>query len=259
MYLIIGGDSTIGKELSKYWTKLNIPHSSSTRRLAQVNKMRPYVDLATKEWSDLDVVRYDAVVLCAAATKLSECEEHPLETAKINIESTISIANYMSLQGAYLLLLSSNQVFDGSKPFRHVSEQVCPINEYGRQKVETENQILKLPCSAILRLTKVIHNNITLINKYEADLQMGKSIEAYENLYISPISMINVLIKIDELLKYRKQGIYHLSGEFDISYFHYLQEHFKDKPNVQKLIKKVKYLSEDNKNNSSFYSTLKNN
>jgi dTDP-4-dehydrorhamnose reductase len=259
MYLIIGGDSNIGKELSNHWTKLNIIHCSSTRRLAQVNKMRPYVDLAAKEWSNLGVVRYDAVVLCAAVTKLSECEEHPIETAKINIESTISLANFLSLQGAYLLLLSSNQVFDGSKPFRHVSEQVCPINEYGRQKVEAEKQILKLPSSAILRLSKVIHDNLKSLNKWEADLQMGKSIEAYDNLYISPISMIKVLMKIDELLKYRKQGIHHLSGEFDISYFNFLNEYFKNKPNAKKLIKKIKYFSENNINNSSFYSSLKNN
>ena len=122
---------------------------------------------------------YNAVVFCAADTKLADCEEHPEVTAKINVEATIALANFLRLRGAHLLLLSTNQVFDGSLPNRKVSEQVCPVNEYGRQKAEAERLILQMPRSAVLRLTKVVHSDLPLLKQWESSLQAGQPIEAF--------------------------------------------------------------------------------
>lgn len=239
MYLIVGGDSTIGRALSNYWTKINIPHCTSTRRREQVNQTRPYVDLASKDWTDLKRGRYDAVVFCAAVTKLVECEDHPETTAKINVEATIALANFMGLRGSHLLLLSTNQVFDGSMPIRKVSDQVCPANEYGRQKVEAERLILQTPRSAVLRLTKVVHPDMLLLKQWEMRLKAGQPIEAFVDISIAPISLGDVVKRVDKLIRNRKIGIYHLSGKSEISYYSFARNYFRTIANAETLIKKL--------------------
>ena len=238
MYLIIGGDSIIGRALSAFWKEKNIPYCASTRRREQVDETRPYIDLATLSWPELEIGQYDAVVFCAAATKLSDCEEHPETTRVINVDATVALAKLMALRGCYLLFLSTNQVFDGTKPHRKVSDHVCPINEYGRQKVDAEQLIRQEPRSAVLRLSKVIYPDLPLLRQWESHLQAGQSIEAFTDMYLAPISLEKVVKRIDHLVQNKETGIFHLSGEKDVSYYSFAKSNFSNIPNADKLIGK---------------------
>ena len=238
MYLIIGGDSIIGKALSAFWEEKKIPYCASTRHSEQVNQKRPYIDLASLIWRQLQTGQYDAVVFCAAATKLADCEEYPEATRAINVEATLALARFMALRGSYLLFLSTNQVFDGTKPHRKVSDHVCPINEYGRQKVDAEQLIRQEPRSAVLRLSKVIYPDLPLLRQWESHLQAGQSIEAFTDMYLAPISLEKVVKRIDHLVQNKETGIFHLSGEKDVSYYSFAKSNFSNIPNADKLIGK---------------------
>jgi dTDP-4-dehydrorhamnose reductase len=239
MYLIVGGDSTIGRALSTFWNNNGVHHFTTTRKLETVAVHRPFVDLASKNWSHLEGLHFSAVVFCAASTNLSTCENYPQDTARINVEGTTKLASYLSDRATYLLLLSSNQVFDGSKPSWKVTDHVCPVNEYGRQKAEAERLILQMQRSAVLRLTKVVHPDMHLLKQWQESLQSGKPIEAFADLNISPISLKDVVTQIDDLVQNQKTGIHHLSGKLDISYFSFAKNYFKNIPNVEFLIKKT--------------------
>ena len=239
MYLIVGGDSTIGRALSTFWNNNGVDHCATTRKLETVAVYRPFVDLASKNWSQLDGLDFSGVVFCAASTKLSTCENYPQDTSKINVEGTIELARYLSYRASYLLLLSSNQVFDGSRPSWKVNDHVCPINEYGRQKAEAERLILQMQRSAVLRLTKVVHPDMHLIKQWHESLRSGKPIEAFADMNISPISLKDVVTQIDDLLQNQKTGIHHLFGKLDISYFSFAKNYFKNIPNSEFLIKKT--------------------
>ena len=245
MYLIIGGDSIIGKALSAFWEEKKIPYCASTRHSEQVNQKRPYIDLASLIWRQLQTGQYDAVVFCAAATKLSDCEEHPEKTRFINVDATVALSRLMGLRGSYLLFLSTNQVFDGTKPQRNISDQVCPINEYGCQKADAEQLILQEPRSAVLRLSKVIYPDLPLLRHWESRLQTGQSIEAYTDMYLAPISLEKVVERIDQLLQNQETGIFHISGEEDVSYYNFANSYFSDIPNADKLIQKSTFSKAD--------------
>ena len=238
MYLIIGGDSIIGKALSAFWEEKKIPYCASTRHSEQVNQKRPYIDLASLIWRQLQTGQYDAVVFCAAATKLADCEEYPEATRAINVEATLALARFMALRGSYLLFLSTNQVFDGTKPHRKVSDQVCPINEYGRQKADAERLFRQESRSAVLRLSKVIYPDLPLLRLWESRLQTGQTIEAFTDMYLAPISLEKVVKRIDQLVHNQETGIFHISGEEDISYYSFAQSYFSNIPNADKLIQK---------------------
>ena len=238
MNLIVGGDSTIGSALATFWKINGTPHCASTRKRESVADHRPYLDLASKTWSQLETNQYESAVFCAAATKLEYCENHPQATAKINVEATVELARFLNRRGTHLLLLSSNQVFDGRKPGRKVSDAVCPINEYGRQKAEAERLFLQMPRSAVLRLTKVIHADLPLLKLWQDSLQSGQTVDAFVDMKLAPISLEEVVNRIDELIRDQANGIFHLSAKRDVSYFSFAKKYFSNIPNVEYLIRK---------------------
>ncbi len=238
MNLIIGGDSTIGSALATFWKINGIPHHSSTRKRQTVSGHRPYLDLGSKTWPQLETAQYEAAVFCAAATKLDHCENDPQATAKINVEATVELASFLSRRGTRLLLLSTSQVFDGSKPGWKVTDFVCPVNEYGRQKAEAERFILQMPLSAVLRLTKVVHPEMHLLKEWQESLKNGQPIEAFADMYIAPIQLDDVVMRIDSLIRNQETGIYHFSGKLDISYYSFAKNYFKNIADVEFLIKK---------------------
>lgn len=220
MYLIVGGDSTIGKALGNYWDRLGISYHASTRQRELVTETRPFIDLENIE-SYCPSHAYDGAVICAAMSRLSDCEQYPEKTYNINVKGTCKIAKKLNKAGVFVLFLSTSQVFGGSKPFRTPDETTHPINEYGKQKCETENCILQLNHAAILRLAKVIFNDFPLFVEWRKKLALGQKIQAYDNYFFAPVELSTVINIINRLLQNKASGIYHTPSSPDLTYYEY--------------------------------------
>ena len=168
-------------------------------------------------WPELPVA--DVTYLCAAITKLDLCENNPDATRIINVERLQKIAKKLLTRGSFVVFLSSNQVFDGSMPARDADDETCPINNYGKQKAEFERWLLtsRKP-AAILRLTKVLSEPLPIIHTWKKSLLAGKSIEAFDDLVMAPITLASTITALEQIGQKKRAGIFQLSGE-DISYF----------------------------------------
>jgi dTDP-4-dehydrorhamnose reductase len=91
--------------------------------------------------------RPDAVILTAAATNVTWCEDNPAESREINVVGTQVVADEVAALGVRLVFLSSDYVFDGSSGPYRVGDEPSPINEYGRQKLAAE-QIIRASSSS---------------------------------------------------------------------------------------------------------------
>ncbi len=219
--LILGGDSLIGSNLARFWKKRRIPINATTRDRNKVSKERGYVNLETQEWGSVLSRRYNAVVFCAGITSLEACEADPAKTHRINVNNAGVLLSRLSSIVNYILILSSSQVFDGSKPDRTVSEDTCPINEYGRQKVALERDMILLRNVGVLRLTKVIHPEWKLERIWRERLAQHRPIKAYKNVTFSPVKVEKVVHEIDRLVKQRSASLHHLAGTQNISYWEF--------------------------------------
>jgi len=226
MYLIVGGDSVIGKALGNYWEDNNTDFHSSTRKLALSSEVRPFIDLENLDFSNLDY-GYDVAILCAAVSSIAKCELHKKRTRIINVINTYTLLEKLSLLGTHIIFLSSNQVFDGSKPLNKTSDRKKPVCEYGKQKAEAEDLISNLKKFSILRLSKVIHPNLPILIKWSESLEMGQQINAFADMSLSPIDIGKVVLKIDSLAKSKVVGIFHCSGGVDMSYYDYAIQYVK--------------------------------
>ena len=86
------------------------------------------------------------IVHAAAYTDVDGCELNPYQAFLVNVGGTQSVAEASDEVGATLFFISSDYVFDGTKPAPYEEEdQPNPLSVYGRSKFEAE-EFLKSHC-----------------------------------------------------------------------------------------------------------------
>jgi dTDP-4-dehydrorhamnose reductase len=86
-----------------------------------------------------------AIVNCAAVSVPEQCDADPAHAQALNVELPATLARLAHHLSARLVHLSSEQVFDGTRATAYTpGDPVCPINLYGRQKVESERLVHSL-------------------------------------------------------------------------------------------------------------------
>ena len=182
-----------------------------------------YLDLADEvsNWSTLNNIgSFDAIIFCAGITEFDKCEKNKILTRKVNVENVINLASILECNCKHFVYLSSNAVFNGSNKYPSHNDIQSPINEYGRQKAEVENMLLKLYPSSItiLRLTKVLASRNPLFENWSHALNNGDKIQPFSDMYIAPIPIFFLLSVIRNIIHRNLLGILHLSGDQDVSY-----------------------------------------
>lgn len=217
MNWIIGADSLIGGALRDYYLHHRIPHLTTSRRLESTSIALDLSD-SPEKWKlpgEFDGVVY----FCAAQTGVRLCEENPSATSYINVTATVELSRILLERGAHVVFLSSNLVFDGTKPFYSPKDHCSPTTEYGRQKHRAESTLLQLSKNVtVVRLTKVVHPGMPLFCRWKSDLSDHKIIHPYLDVKFSPVLLDftrDALVKIGDS---RPGGIIHLSGDRDLSY-----------------------------------------
>ena len=244
--LVIGLESQIGSALfeklslryekSVYGTTRRIDHSQQSDRLI-------YLDLGNPDTFIEKGCRFDHVVFCAGITSIADCESNTKLCRQINVVGTSKLIQHFSDYGCHVVFLSSNSVFDGSKSFARIGDSTSPNSSYGKFKVEVENRFLNNKNVAILRLTKVITASTPFIRKWLEELDRGDQIAVFDDCFVSPISIDDVLGSIELLIDRRSSGIYHLGGATEVSYSDYASIFFVDNPKALVLLKKVRGLN----------------
>lgn len=218
---MVGADSMIGKAVvgsiaksgGEVWTTTRRPTGSRTNAL--------HFDLGAPvelpSW-----VTPERAYICAARAGFQDCEEHPDDTHRVNVDGTVAIARSLLERGTFLVFLSTSAVFAGHHPAPSESEPVSPTTEYARQKAEAEQRLLELDSGhgrfAVVRLTKVLASCSPTVARFLGGLTAGHRIEAYSDLYLSPTSLGSVVAALHTIASLRSPGIHHLSGASILSY-----------------------------------------
>jgi dTDP-4-dehydrorhamnose reductase len=95
----------------------------------------------------------DAIVITAAERRPDVCENDPALARTLNVDAVRVMADAAKSIGAWVLSISTDYVFDGTRPPYYPDDAPCPLNAYGRSKLEGERALLESGASAcVLRL-----------------------------------------------------------------------------------------------------------
>jgi dTDP-4-dehydrorhamnose reductase len=157
-----------------------------------------------------------AGVILLGITNIDHCAREPAASAEVNVRGVIRVIDEARALGIMPVFVSSDAVFDGSRPYWSEGDEPCPILTYGRQKVEVERHLSSLPPPwIIVRLPKLIsaqRNARCFVTGWVEGLARSERILCATDQYFTPAAAPDAARAIAQLVHTGAQGLYHLGG-----------------------------------------------
>ena len=216
--LITGGSGLLGSNIAKLAAlKFNV-YATYNKNEVSMNKAHFFqVDLTKKErLIKIGQIKPNFIIHCAALTNVDYCEEHPNKAYNQNVLASVNIAEIAQRIGAFLIYISTDSVFDGTKGNYKEEDIPNPINVYGRTKLEAEQKVLSIhPHSCIVRTNIYGWNKrdkFSLAEWMLNKLTNNEELPALKDVYFSPILVNDLAEALFKLQEKKYEGIIHIAG-----------------------------------------------
>ena len=234
--LVVGVDGEIGSYVFSDLQHAGFETLGTSRKESHISEaVHANWDLRD-ELFPVEFQELTAAVICASMDPKA-CDLEPKLAREVNVSATIRLATELVRRGIFVLFLSSNSVFDGRVSFAGIDNEVEPRNLYGKLKAEVEQELLTLGGSAVLRLTKVISANSPIVRFWRGEGGDSERPVAFDNVLVSPIEINHVSGAIQDILRSRTPGVYHLGGLNEFTFADLAVDYFKNEPDVLSKIK----------------------
>ena len=171
----------------------------------------------------VDVHAIDGIVNCAAYTAVDKAESNEALCQLLNAEAPAYLAHAVGRRGGWMVQISTDYVFDGTKHTPYVEDDdTCPNSVYGRTKLVGEINVQKL-CerSMIIRtawLYSTFGNNFvkTMIRLGHEKPELGVIFDQIGTpTYARDLARV-IMTAIEQGIR---PGIYHFSNEGVTSWY----------------------------------------
>jgi dTDP-4-dehydrorhamnose reductase len=226
---ITGGSGLLGRYLCNFLIKKNYTvFALRNKHSIDVNGVNEYeIDLNNldKVHDFFSNILPETTIHCAGYTNVDECENNKERAFFLHKEFPANLANLCSNSNSKFIYLSTDQLWNGTTSFAREDQKTDPINIYAKSKSEGEEAVLKVNDNSLIIRTNffgkgsvwrqsftdwIIHK---LINK--------EIINAFQDVYFTPISLYYLTKYIHELIVKDARGIYHLAGSERISKYNF--------------------------------------
>lgn len=222
-FLVVGGDSLVGKGLVRALDARGHRVVATTRRQDTLNEARLYLDFQndTRFAVPSDI---GSAFIVAAATSYDRCENDP-SARVINVERIPRFAAELLERGLFVAFISTNTVFGGDRCWPQEDDRSDARIAYAAQKLAGERAILdtaqrlgKPDNVAIIRLTKVLHTTVSPLPAWLDTWRNGRLVQPFADLIFAPMSLAHLGDALAVIGEGRVAGPLHLSGERNITY-----------------------------------------
>ncbi len=167
----------------------------------------------------------DAMIHCAAITDVDKCEIEKESAKRVNTYGAKLAAEACKRTKTYLILISTDYVFDGSKGMYREEDVVNPVNYYGYSKWLGEKSVAQIDCEYLIARPSVIYGSKPASGKINfalwllKSLESGKEVKVLTDQFVSPTLNLNLSEMLLECCEKRLTGVYHMAGATRTSRF----------------------------------------
>ena len=226
--LIVGASGFIGRYVSRRLkeTSAHDVYDAGRTRLSGDAITWQQVELTdiTSLERAFQAARPDVALHLAAMADVGTAERERERATAINTTATASIARLCERQGARLVFVSTEYVFDGRRGYYREDNEPGPTTHYGQTKWEAERAVMELASRWSILRTSIVYGwpdpgkrNFApwLIQR----LLSGLSYQAPTNVYRSPIYLGDLADGISRLVEGEFPGIHHVAGRDWVSMY----------------------------------------
>jgi dTDP-4-dehydrorhamnose reductase len=165
----------------------------------------------------------DVVVNAGAWTAVDDCEADPDRAWRVNALGVRWVADAARRVGAHVVQVSTDYVFDGTKPAPYVEwDRPAPASVYGRSKLGGEQEVD--PASTIVRTAWVCGAHGANMVKTVLRLAEQPELAFVDDQRGSPTFTADLAVAIRRLAAARLPGTYHVTNQGDTTWFGFVQD-----------------------------------
>ena len=215
--LVIGASGQVGSALIARARELQeIDRVTGVSRSSGDGEHRLDLTIPSSVTRVMEVVRPTHVILASASTNVAWCEANASAAHEVNVEGPRAVAAACDRQGARLVLVSSDYVFDGHNgPYSEI-DPCNPINVYGVQKLEAEQIVLGAGHeNLILRTCQIFGQDSRRVNfvlRTVDAIKAGEMVGAAVDLFGTPTYAPDFARVAFDLIIAGAHGIWHAAG-----------------------------------------------
>ncbi len=226
--LITGSNGLLGQKLVEYIIDKNefelIATGRGANRLSKYKDKYTYISLDITDKnavsSAFDTYKPAIVIHGAAMTNVDQCELNKEECWIQNVTATRNIAEACQATGAFLVHVSTDFIFDGSKGPLAEDEKAQPISFYGYSKLAAEELIQKMEGLkwSIARTVLVYGiaedmSRTNIILWVKKSLEDKKQIKVVNDQWRTPTLAEDLAIGCYLIAQKKAEGIFNISGK----------------------------------------------
>ncbi|GBL21115.1 dTDP-4-dehydrorhamnose reductase [Acidimicrobiaceae bacterium] len=185
------------------------------------------LDITNKSQVDRVVgeAKADAIIHAAAWTAVDACESDPQKAMAVNRDGTANIASAARESGARVIYISTDYVFDGTKPTPYTeSDLPNPQSVYGASKLAGEQQ-LDLTTDQIIRISWVCgEHGANMVKTILRLAATNPTLTFVDDQIGSPTFTSDAAPAIVELATSDSAGIWHLTNQGSTSWFGFARD-----------------------------------
>jgi dTDP-4-dehydrorhamnose reductase len=202
-------------------------HKGILGRAVVAELKRRDVDVTGADVSEMDIadvgrvravvgrLRPDVVVNCAAFTAVDPCETQRDLCFKANATGAGNVAGAAAAEGARIIHLSTDYVFDGKSRVPYTEDaEPAPLSAYGESKLEGEKFVAEAAREHIIVRTAGLFGvgGVSFVSKILARAKEGGPLEVVNDQWSSPTYAGHLAEALAELLNVDFRGVVHVAG-----------------------------------------------
>jgi dTDP-4-dehydrorhamnose reductase len=215
---IFGATGLLGKALMREWRDDQVTgFGSADGDIRDAEQVLRLVERSRPDW----------IVLAAAYTDVDGCETNRDLAVNVNCRGAVNVSQAAKQQGARLLFLSTDYVFDGTKTTPYTADDPrSPRSVYGQSKAEAEVQLGQiLPQCCIARTSWLFGTGgkcfPDTILKLAASRQQ---LDVVGDQRGSPTYSVDLARAVIQLCRQEASGVVHVTNRSECSWYDFARE-----------------------------------
>jgi dTDP-4-dehydrorhamnose reductase len=160
--------------------------------------------------------RPDAVVHCAALSRVADCHRDPVRAEAVNVGVTRLLAELADRARAGLVFVSTDLVFDGRRGGYTEEDAPAPLSVYGRSKAQAEDAVRSCPRGLVARVSLMYGPTLTgrpsFFDEQALALRQRRLCTLFADEWRTPLSLPAAARALVALAEADCTGVLHLGG-----------------------------------------------